>query len=88
MATTKPVTMDEWTTWPEWATDAIVCDVDVVLSWRAAWRVLWHRRLTVTVKTWTAERPGQTASISRTWIPPWRTRRRGGAVESPVVSRG
>ena len=67
--------MDRWTTWPEWAKDAVVVDTDVHLSFWDAVRVCCMRQLTVSSKTWTPVEIGRTQTVSRVHIPPWRHKR-------------
>ena len=78
VADSRSKQFDEWTTWPEWAKDAIVLDTEVVLSWRDALRVLLRRRFSVTSKTFTADVPGKVHTISHCYVAPlWRARRLG-----------
>jgi len=64
----------QWINWPEWAKDAVVVDVDLVLDWRDILLLIWRRgRLGVSVKTFTevvvgGPQGGRTESISRILI--------------------
>ena len=88
VADSRSKQFDEWTTWPEWAKDAIVLDTEVVLSWRDALRVLLRRRFSVTSKTFTAAVPGRVHTISRFYVaPPWHSRRLG-TVEAQASGAG
>ena len=79
---------DTWTTWPAWARDAIVTDTDVVLSWRDALRVLFHRRFTVTAKTFVEVPPGRAETISRFGVLPlWPCRPALGMVQADAQKR-
>jgi hypothetical protein len=66
---------DSWVAWPEWAKDAVVTDTVALLSWRDAIRLLWKRRFTLSCKTFTESVVGRTASVTRLYIEPWRSRR-------------
>lgn len=80
---------DRWVAWPEWAKDAVVTDVTVVLDWRDRLWLLVRGRFIVTAKVFTEHIVGKTASLSsfgvdRHW--PWH-RHRYGMVEVASPAR-
>ena len=71
---------DRWVTWPDWAKDAVMTDVNVTLSWRDRLWVLARGRFTVTAKVFTENVVGKTDSrsrfdVNRRW--PWQRRMYG-----------
>lgn len=73
----KLAELEYWTTWPEWAADAVITDVDICLGWRDLLTLLWRcGRMGVSIKAFTEHQPGRVQSVQRVIIrpicPPWR----------------
>lgn len=68
--------VERWINQPEWASDAVLIKVDVVLGWPDILLIIFRRgRFGILVKTWTESAPGRVETVERiilqriTW--PW-----------------